>query len=45
MARSSARRSGFSQPSGVTAVPSAMRRVRWVAAARTATGEEMPCCR
>ncbi|SCE13061.1 hypothetical protein GA0115246_111183 [Streptomyces sp. SolWspMP-sol7th] len=42
VAQSSASRSGFSQPSGVTAVPSWMREVRWVAAARTATGEEMP---
>lgn len=38
----SARRSGFSQPTGMTAVPSSMREVRWVAAASTATGEEMP---
>ena len=45
MARSSARRSGFSQPSGMTAVPSSMRLVRWEAAASTATGEEMPYCR
>src|SRR4051794_30072529 len=45
VARSSASRSGFSQPSGITAVPSSIRRVRWVAAARTATGEEMPYCR
>src|SRR3954464_3997172 len=45
VARSSASRSGFSQPSGVTAVPSSIRRVRWLAAAITATGEEMPYCR
>ena len=45
MARSSASRSGFSQPSGMTAVPSSMRLVRWVAAASTAIGEEMPYCR
>jgi hypothetical protein len=45
VAQSSASRSGFSQPSGVTAVPSSIRRVRWVAAASTATGEEMPYCR
>src|SRR5580692_13103991 len=45
VARSSASRSGFSQPSGVTAVPSSMRVVRCDAAAMTATGEEMPYCR
>jgi hypothetical protein len=42
VARSSANRSGFSHPSGMTAVPSAIRLVRWEAAASTATGEEMP---
>ncbi len=45
VAKSSASLSGFSQPNGVTAVPSSMRLVRWVAAARIATGEEMPYCR
>jgi hypothetical protein len=42
VARSSARRSGFSHPSGVTAVPISMREVRWVAAAMIATGEDTP---
>jgi hypothetical protein len=42
VARSSAIRSGFSQPSGVTAVPIAIRRVRCEAAAMIAIGEEMP---
>lgn len=42
VARSSAIRSGFSQPSGVTAVPIAMRDVRCDAAAMIAIGEEMP---
>ena len=45
VARSSARRSGFSQPNGVTAVPSSIREVRWLAAAIIAMGEEMPNCR
>ena len=45
MARSSASRSGFSQPSGVTAVPSSIRDVRCDAAAMMATGDEMPYCR
>jgi hypothetical protein len=45
VARSSAYRSGFSQPSGVTAVPSSIREVRWLAAAITATGDEMPYCK
>ena len=42
VARSSARRSGFSQPSGITAVPSSILAVRCEAAASTATGEEIP---
>src|SRR5690348_16769044 len=42
VARSSARRSGFSQPSGITAVPNSIVEVRWDAAASTAIGEEMP---
>ena len=41
VAKSSARRSGFSNPSGMTAVPNVIRLVRWLAAARRATGEEM----
>ena len=45
VARSSASRSGFSQPSGMTAVPRSIRLVRCDAAASTATGEEMPYCR
>ena len=45
VARSSASRSGFSQASGVTAVPSSIRDVRWDAAAMIATGEETPYCR
>ena len=45
VARSSASRSGFSQPSGITAVPSSILEVRWVAAASIATGEETPYCR
>ena len=45
VARSSASRSGFSRPSGITAVPSSMRLVRWVAAAMIAIGDEMPGCR
>jgi hypothetical protein len=45
VARSLASRSGFSQPSGITAVPSSMRSVRCDAAASTATGDEMPYCR
>jgi hypothetical protein len=45
VARSSASRSGFSQPSGVTAVPTSIREVRWEAAAMTATGDDIPYCR
>ena len=45
VARSSANRNGFSSPSGMTAVPSSMRDVRWLAAAMIATGDEMPGCR
>jgi len=45
VARSSASRSGFSGPSGITAVPHSMRLMRWLAAAMIATGDEMPGCR
>lgn len=45
VARSSANRSGFSRPSGITAVPNSIRLVRWLAAASRATGAEMPGCR
>ena len=41
---SSARRRGFSGPSGVTAVPRLIRLVRWEAAAMTVIGEVMPYC-